>query len=52
MKLAAIPVVIFSNLGSNEDIKRALDLGAVDYLVKANLFPQEVVKKVRSLLTK
>jgi DNA-binding response OmpR family regulator len=47
-----IPVVMFSNLGSPEDVKHAMDLGATDYLVKANLSPNEVVNKVTNLLSK
>jgi DNA-binding response OmpR family regulator len=51
-KLMSIPVVIFSNLGEEKDIKKARDLGAMDYLVKANLFPEEVVEKITKFLSK
>jgi DNA-binding response OmpR family regulator len=51
-KFKSIPVVIFSNLGGEEDVKKAMELGAVDYFVKANLFPKEVVAKVTALLSK
>lgn len=44
--LKKIPVVILSNLGQQTDIKRGMDLGAIDYLVKANLSIEEVVEKV------
>jgi DNA-binding response OmpR family regulator len=50
-KFKSIPVVIFSNLGGAEDVKKAMELGAVDYFVKANLFPKEVVAKVTALLS-
>jgi len=49
-KTASIPVVILSSLGQQSDIKRAMDLGAVDYLVKANLSLDQLVKKVGELL--
>ena len=49
-KTASIPVVILSNLGQQSDIKRAMDLGAADYLVKANLSLDQLVKKVDELL--
>jgi len=49
-KTASIPVVILSNLGQQSDIKRAMDLGAVDYLVKANLSLDQLVEKVGALL--
>lgn len=44
------PVVVFSNLGQENDINRAKDLGANDYLVKANLTPNQVVEKIREHL--
>lgn len=44
------PVVVFSNLGQESDINRAKDLGANDYLVKANLTPNQVVEKIREHL--
>lgn len=44
------PVIVFSNLGQETDIKRAKDLGANDYLVKANLTPNQVVEKIREHL--
>ncbi len=45
-----IPVVIISNLGQREDIERGLAGGAVDYIIKANTLPDEIVKKVEKLL--
>jgi DNA-binding response OmpR family regulator len=43
-------VIIFSNLGEDADIKKCLDLGANDYLVKANFTLDELVEKIKSLL--
>ena len=48
--LKMIPVIILSNLGQDEEIKRALKLGAVDYLVKTQHPINEVVEKVREYL--
>ncbi|MFC1700832.1 PleD family two-component system response regulator [Patescibacteria group bacterium] len=45
-----IPVVILSNLGQQEEVEKGLKLGAVDYLVKAHLTPDEIVDKVRKIL--
>ncbi len=47
-----IPVVILSNLGEQEDIKRGLELGAEFYIVKAHYTPTEVVARVRAVLEK
>lgn len=45
-----IPVVILSNLGQRDEIKRGFELGAIDYLVKAHFPPSEIVKKVNDVL--
>ncbi len=42
-----IPVIILSNLSQEEDVKRTMDLGAAEYLVKANVPFQEVIGKVK-----
>ncbi len=45
-----IPVVVLTNLESMEDIQKALDLGAMTYLVKSNYTLKEVVEKVKNAL--
>jgi two-component system phosphate regulon response regulator PhoB/two-component system alkaline phosphatase synthesis response regulator PhoP len=45
-----IPVIMLTNLGQEEDIKKGSQLGATDYLVKANLTPTQVVEKVKTIL--
>lgn len=42
-----IPVIILSNLGQEEDVKRGIALGAIDFLVKSDHSLQEVVNKVK-----
>jgi two-component system OmpR family response regulator len=44
-----IPVLIFSNLSDDADIKKGLELGATDYLVKANFTLDELAEKVRKV---
>ena len=46
----SIPVIILSNLGQREDIERGFDLGAQDYLVKAQFTPDEIVERVKKPL--
>ena len=46
-----IPTVVFSNLGQTEDEKKAKELGAVDYWVKADISLMEVVNRIRKLLS-
>lgn len=45
-----IPVIMLTNLGQEEDIAKGNQLGATDYLVKANLTPAQVVEKVKTIL--
>ncbi|MBN1585321.1 response regulator [Candidatus Uhrbacteria bacterium] len=42
-----IPVVVLSNLGQDEDIRRVMELGALEFLVKSNHSIMEVVGKVK-----
>ncbi len=46
--LPPIPVIIISNSGQPVEIDRAKDLGAIDYLIKAQFTPEEVVEKVEA----
>lgn len=46
-----IPVILLTNVGgSDEDVARGLELGAVAYLVKAGNRPVVVVEKVKEIL--
>ena len=45
-----IPVILLTNLGQDEDIKKGKQLGAADYFIKANHTPAEIVGKVRGIL--
>lgn len=47
-----IPVIMLTNVGgSDEDIERGLELGAVAYLVKARNRPAAVVEKIKEILS-
>ncbi len=45
-KLDHVPVIILSNLGSPEDVNRGKELGAVEYLVKANIDIDGILERV------
>ena len=49
--LASIPVIILSNLGQQDDIDKAKQLGAVDFLVKAHFTPNEIIDKINKILS-
>lgn len=48
--LSSIPVIILSNLGQREDVERGMNLGAVDYLIKAHFTPGEIIEKIKNVL--
>lgn len=52
VKTAKIPVIILSNLGQDEDIARAKALGAIEFLVKADISINEIVQKVKEIYVK
>ena len=48
---AHIPVIVLTNLEGNADVERALTLGATTYLVKTNYKLEEVVEKIKSIIS-
>lgn len=48
--LANIPVVLLTNLGQKDDVKKGFEKGAVGYLIKAHFMPSEVVDKIKKIL--
>ncbi|MCP6718788.1 MAG: response regulator [Patescibacteria group bacterium] len=49
-KISSIKVVVFSNYDEPDTRKKALRLGAKEYLIKADYTPEEIVAKVKSHL--
>lgn len=49
-KTRNIPVIILSNLGQEDDKKKGIDLGAVDYLIKDNITLGILVDKINQYL--
>ena len=45
-----IPVIVLSNLAQEEKMKKAISLGAKEFLIKANVTPRDVVSKVKQYL--
>ena len=46
-ELKNLPIIVLSNLGGDEDIKKALALGAKDYFVKTQHPMSEIVEKAK-----
>ncbi|MFN3301575.1 MAG: response regulator transcription factor [Patescibacteria group bacterium] len=45
-----IPIIILSNLGQYEDIKRGLALGAIDYIIKTEVPLSEAIIRIKNHL--
>lgn len=45
-----VPVIMLTNLGQEEDVQKALKLGANDYLIKAHFTAEEIVNKIKDKL--
>lgn len=48
--LKHIPVIVATNLGQQEDIGRAKQLGAADYVVKSNMSLDEIIAKIEATI--
>jgi len=47
---SSVPVIILSNLGQRDDVEKGIELGAIDYLIKAHFTPGEIVDKIKEIL--
>lgn len=46
------PVIMLSNLGQDDDIRKAMSIGATNYLIKAHFTTDEIVLKIKEALKK
>lgn len=49
-KLKDLPVVMLTNYGDEENIRRSLELGALDYLKKYNVTPSDVGQRLEKYI--
>jgi DNA-binding response OmpR family regulator len=43
------PIIVFSNLSEETELKKAMDAGASDFMVKSNFTLNEVIEKIKIL---
>lgn len=48
-KVKAVPVIVFSNLSDDVEMKRVLDAGAAEYMVKSNFTLSDVIEKIQAI---
>lgn len=46
----SIPVVVLTNLSGDKDAEKALELGAVKFIVKSKNKPKQIVEQIREIL--
>jgi len=51
-KIANVPIIMLSNLGQDDDVKKATEMGATGYMVKAHFTTDEIANKVKTVLGK
>lgn len=49
-KTKSIPVLVFSNLSEDKDIKKVNDLGVDDFMVKSNYTLDQLIEKIKSII--
>jgi DNA-binding response OmpR family regulator len=49
-KTKKIPVIVFSNLSEEKDIKKAKEMGAIDFMVKSNFSLNELAERINKIL--
>jgi two-component system OmpR family response regulator len=50
IKTSKSPVIMFSNMSDDDNIKKAKELGANEYMVKSNFTLDELADKIKELL--
>lgn len=48
--LGHVPILVLSNLGQEENIEKAMSLGANEYMVKSNSSLKDITDKVKGML--
>lgn len=50
-ELENVPVIVFSNLSEEKDVKKAKELGALDFMVKSNFSLSELAEHINKILS-
>ncbi len=51
-KIKKVPIIMLSNLGQKDDVEKAMDMGANNYLIKAHFTTEEIISKIKGELDK
>ncbi len=48
--IKSVPVIVFSNLSEDKDVKHAASFGATDFMVKSNFTLDELADRIKTIL--
>jgi len=48
LEFKALPIIIISNLGQDDDLSRGKELGATEYFIKAQTSIDDLISKIKS----
>ena len=51
IEIASVPIILLSNLGQEADVEKGRILGADDYLIKSNFTIDEIIEKIRHIIS-
>lgn len=49
---ANVPIIMLTNMGQESEVKKGMDLGAEDYIIKAHFSIDEIIEKMQSIVGK
>lgn len=49
-KTKGIPIIVFSNLGRQEEVNKGIELGADRFIVKSSIHPRELVAEINKAI--
>lgn len=50
-KTSKLPIIVLTNLDEEKFLQRAMKLGAIEYLIKTNTTPQQVVQHIKEVIS-
>jgi len=49
-RFSDLKIIVLSNLGQAQEVKKGLELGAAGYLIKSHYAPSEIIEEIKKIL--
>lgn len=49
---ANVPIIMLTNMGQESEVKKGLELGAEDYIIKAHFTVNDIIEKIREIIAR